>query len=401
MSTAAGAAAPSGAAALANPLRLDRPLKATISYTHSCNLDCRVCYAGCTREPSPREIPGETWKALLDRMMDDGVISLMFEGGEPLHRPDFLDVLAHGARRAMTKLRTNGTLVDAVLAAELRRIGCGEALVDVLGARPETHDWLTGAPGSHARCLDGVRALRGAGIPTTILTIMNRRNIGELQEVLELAQGLGVGTVSILRPYPLGRMRERWDELSLSLDEMMLALAALRPPEGVRVTQSWHPNDANCCWQMAAVNAYGDSIGCAYLREYVNFGNLLQTPLAGTWDHPLYRELRSGRVEKSCPECSAGQRSHGGCRATAFAFHRRWSAPDPFDIGLNEGVDLRVLPAETSAPDSRPAAAPGAGAGDVHRVHPGDAAALHAQPQRMADPGTGAGTDARGARDSL
>ena len=123
---------------------------------------------------------------------------------------------------------------------------------------------------------------------------------------------MGIRRVGILRPYPLGRMRENWAELSLSLSEMMDALAALRPPAGLTVMQSWHPNDANCCWQMAAVNAYGDSIGCTYLREDVNFGSALETSLAQTWEHPLYRELRSGNVESSCGSCSASQNSHGG-----------------------------------------------------------------------------------------
>ena len=60
--------------------------------------------------------------------------------------------------------------------------------------------------------------------------------------------------------------------------------------------------------------------------------------------YPLGRELRSGRVEGSCSKCSATQGSHGGCRSTAYAFHGRFSAPDPFDLELNHGVDLTSLP---------------------------------------------------------
>ncbi len=77
-------------------------------------------------------------------------------------------------------------------------------------------------------------------------------------------------------------MREQWSELSLSLPEMSAALAAVRAPPGVRIMQSWHPRNANCCWQMSAVNAFGDSIGCAYLREYVDFGNVMQEPFLQT-----------------------------------------------------------------------------------------------------------------------
>lgn len=328
---------------------LERPIKLTISYTHTCNLDCRVCYARCGREPSTRELPGDEWKRVIDDALESGVISIMFEGGEPLIRPDFPDVLRHCASRAMTRLRTNATLIDHAMASTLRAANLGDALVDVLGGCEATHDALTLSPGSHRRLLHGIAALRSAGIPVTLLTILNRRNASELQSILELGRSIGAEAVGVLRPYPLGRMRDNWRELSLSLDEMTEAISGLQVPDGIRLMQSWHPNDANCCWQMAAANAYGDSIGCAYLREYVNYGNLRSASLLETWQHPLYRSLREGAVEKSCGSCATTQGSHGGCRSTAYAFHGRWDAPDPFDAPLNEGVDLRVLPERPGA----------------------------------------------------
>lgn len=323
---------------------LERPIKITVSYTHSCNLDCRVCYAGCTGVPSSRELPAAAWCRILDDAIESGVMSVMFEGGEPLHRPDFPTVLAHVATRAMTRLRTNATLIDDAMAARLRDANLGDALIDVLGATAATHDALTGVPGSHARMMAGVAALQRAGVPVTLLTIMNRRNVGELQAVLDWGGRLGAEAVGILRPYPLGRMKANWNELSLGLPEMTGAIAALVVPPTTRLMQSWHPNDANCCWQMAAANAYGDSIGCTYLREYVDYGNLAEQSLLQTWDHPLYRTLREGHVRQSCGGCATTQGSHGGCRSTAYAFHGAWDAPDPFDAPLNAGVDLRVLP---------------------------------------------------------
>ena len=331
---------------------LARPMKVTIGYTQSCNLDCRVCYADCTRDPSPRELPAASWCRLIDEFIEAGVISVMIEGGEPLHRPDLLEVIAHAAPRAMTRLRTHATLIDDAMAARLKAIGLGDAMVDLLGATAATHDTLTGTPGSHARSLAGIRALRRAGLPVTVLVIMNRENHRELQPLLELAHAEGAEAVGVLRPYPLGRMRRNWDTLSLSLEEMMAAIAALRPPPGLRLMQSWHPNNANCCWQMAAVNAYGHSIGCMYLREYVDYGDLTTTSFLESWEHPLYRHLRAGRVEASCSGCAATQHTHGGCRSTAYAFHGRWDAPDPFDAGLNGGLDLRVLPGRETRPDA-------------------------------------------------
>jgi radical SAM protein with 4Fe4S-binding SPASM domain len=328
---------------------LTRPIKLTISYTHTCNLDCKVCYAQCGKQPSESEVQGADWKRIIDDALDSGVISLMFEGGEPLVRNDFLDVLRHCGSRAMTRLRTNATLIDREMAVALKQANLGDALVDVLGATEATHDALTGCPGSHARLLAGIAELRSVGIPVTILTIMNRRNVHELQAVLDLARSFNADAYGVLRPYPLGRMRNNWGTLSLSLGEMMAAIEQLRVPDGIRLMQSWHPNDANCCWQMAAADAYGNSIGCAYLREYVNYGNLTSSTLLQTWDDPLYRHLREGAVSASCGSCSTTQGSHGGCRSTAYAFHGRWDAPDPFDAPLNNGVDLRLLPEMPSA----------------------------------------------------
>jgi radical SAM protein with 4Fe4S-binding SPASM domain len=245
----------------------------------------------------------------------------------------------------MTVVRTNGTLITPELAKELKTIGVGRMLVDIMGATAGTHDKLTGVEGSFHKSCAAVSHLSALGIKTDVLVILNRKNFGEMQQCVDLAHRLGALRLGILRLYPLGRARRAWEELALSLDEQTAAIANLRVPDGFQVMKSWHPNDRNCCWQGATVNAFGDSIGCTYLREYVNFGNIRVTPFLDTWNNnELYRTLREGEVEKSCASCHAKDGTHGGCRSTAFAFHGRWDAPDPFCSHLNEGTDLRVLP---------------------------------------------------------
>ena len=100
---------------------------------------------------------------------------------------------------------------------------------------------------------------------------------------------------------------------------------------------------------MSAINPFLHSIGCAYLREFVDFGDVTATPFIETWNHPVAKQLRTGRVERSCNQCAATQGSHGGCRSTAYAFHGNFDAPDPFDLELNDGVDLTILPQRCGA----------------------------------------------------
>jgi radical SAM protein with 4Fe4S-binding SPASM domain len=324
---------------------LEDPVKITLSITQSCNQDCKLCYCDCTREPSGEELTGDAWIRFIDYLVAHEFMQVYIEGGEPFHRPDMMDVLRYCSRKLMTLVRTNGSLIDRAKARELKAIGVGRVLVDLMGGNAETHDELAGSHGSFARACSAVAQLAEVGIPIDVLTILNRRNAGEMQSLLEVARQLGAERVGILRLYPLGRAKRSWRDFALSLDEQMQVIASLKPPAGLGIMQSWHPRDHNCCWQSATVDAFGNSIGCVYLREYVNYGNIKSTTFLDTWHQDrLYRKLRSGEVERSCGDCGASQGTNGGCRSTAYAFHGRWDAPDPFCAHLNNGVDLRALP---------------------------------------------------------
>jgi radical SAM protein with 4Fe4S-binding SPASM domain len=323
----------------------ERPPKITFALTETCNLECRHCYADCKRAGKRGELSTAEWIDLIDYLAANGVIQTYIEGGEPLHRPDIFRILRKAAGKMMTLMRTNGTLIDAATARRLKQSGVGHVLVDLMGSCRETHDWFAGVSGSFARACAGVKHLVDAGIKTDVLTILSKRNTGEMQAILDLAHAFGAHRVGVLRLYPLGRAKRDWRDLALSLDEQMRVIGALRPPAGLGLMQSWHPRDRNCCWQSATVNAFGDSIGCPYLREYVNHGNVRDVPFMEMWDtNPLYKSLRAGEVERSCAGCDTNDGSRGGCRSTAYAFHGRWTAPDPFCPSLNDGVDLRVLP---------------------------------------------------------
>lgn len=330
--------------------KLDKPFKLTICVTQTCNMDCQLCYADCGSARKP-ELTDKQWKSFIDELVREGFLHVFFEGGEPFQRPDFEEILAHCGRRLYIAIRTHGTLIDAEKARRLKGLGVGRLYVDLFAPDPAIQDELTGKSGSYDAAMAGIRAARAAGLKVTILAILSRRNYQQLQRYMDLAQALDCDQVGILRLYPLGRARQRWSELSVSLNEMSDALTALRVPRGIQLMQSWHPRDGNCCWQNAAVAPDGTSIGCPYLRESVDYGNVLEMPFLETWRHPLYQTLRAQEVEDACPECATTQGTFGGCRSTAYAFHGRWSAPDPYCPHTNHGVDLRALPQRLLRPD--------------------------------------------------
>lgn len=270
-------------------LVLNEPLKSWLQVTQSCNLRCRQCYGDCDAHPGPEEMSRSEYTALIKEMADSGVIEVFVEGGEPLNRPDVLDVLAELTPHVMTRVRTNATLLTPDAAARLKAIGVGEVYVDVLGATAATHDWHTRAPGSFDRTVQGLKNAQAAGLPVSLLIIMTRRNVDELQQVLEMADDLGVPRVGVLRLYPLGRARTQWKDLALRLPDQMVALDALQVPETVHLMTSWHPKDGNCCWQNSRRGRDGS---LRRLRLSAGLHRLRQRPrgrLAGHLERPHVR----------------------------------------------------------------------------------------------------------------
>ena len=64
--------------------------------TRRCNLKCRHCYAVAADRHFPGELTTSEAFSVLDDLVAYGIPALILSGGEPLSRPDTLDI----ARRA-------------------------------------------------------------------------------------------------------------------------------------------------------------------------------------------------------------------------------------------------------------------------------------------------------------
>ena len=329
-------------------LVLHKPVKAWLQITAACNLKCKQCYGNCGSQPPVDELNTTEFAQVLNEMADTGVIELLMEGGEPLSRSDLLELLASCTDRMLIRLRTNAVLLDEQMAQQLKNVGIGSVAIDFMGATSETHDWHLGVPGSFDKTVRGFKVATEFGLNPAALMIMTKRNVAELQRFVDMAADLGAKRIGILRLYPLGRARTYWTEMAMTLTDQMTALDKLVVPDGVHLMRSWHPRDANCCWQSTGVTSSGKSVGCSYLREFVDFGDLRRDNFLTTWNHSHARHLRTQEVESHCPECAATQGSAGGCRSTAFAFTGDWSAPDPFCTITNGGIDVSKLPERRS-----------------------------------------------------
>jgi radical SAM protein with 4Fe4S-binding SPASM domain len=171
------------------------PIGGSLELTFGCNLRCAHCYLGDLRTGirSGRELRYPEICGLLDQIVDEGCLWLLLTGGEPLLRPDFLDIYTYAKRKGLlVTLFTNGTLITPEMADRLQEWRPFVVEITLYGATIETYEAVTGVPGSYERCLRGIELLLERNIPLKLKTMVITLNKHEIWAMKAYAEDLGV-----------------------------------------------------------------------------------------------------------------------------------------------------------------------------------------------------------------
>jgi len=325
--------------------------------TTACNLHCIHCHASGGKR-APDELTTAEGKRLLDQLAEVRAFRMMaFTGGEPLARPDLYELLAYAQALGFTNtIATNATLIDDRVALRLRRCGVVIAAVSVDGFDAETHDYVRGQPGAFRAALEGMRALRRAGILLHVNITAMEYNLDQMVPLMQLVDSLGAGILLMYQLVPVGRGREVGSAaLDLGANERLIRFMA-RAQRDVRAImepvagpQYWpHLLQRNGIergpfLRLAETVFHGCSAGrgfvyikpngevwpCPFIE--VSCGNVRETPFPRIWaSSPVLEDLRAReeRFEGRCGEC-AYRRLCGGCRGRAWATSGDYMAEDP------------------------------------------------------------------------
>lgn len=188
------------------------PRELQVEVTGACNLRCRMCLVRYAPSIGRREgaLGYEQFLELVDALPD--LDRLTLQGlGEPLLSPHLVDMVAHAAARGIAVgFNTNATLLDEATARRLVEAGCGWLHVSLDGATAPTYEDVrhgTGfapRPGQFDRVVANLRrllAVRRAAHETRphveLVFVAMRRNVHELDGLVELAADLGVDAVRV------------------------------------------------------------------------------------------------------------------------------------------------------------------------------------------------------------
>ncbi|MGI9862582.1 putative heme d1 biosynthesis radical SAM protein NirJ2 [Moorella naiadis] len=314
--------------------------------TNQCNLYCDHCY----RDAGARAVDELTTAEagnLIDEAARSGFRIMIFSGGEPLLRPDLLDLIARAAARGLRPvLGSNGTLLTPTLARELKAAGARAVGISLDSCDPGCHDQLRRQEGAWQQAVAGMAACREAGLPFQLHTTVFDWNQDELEQLTDLAVELGAMAHHFFFLVPTGRAASieaeslRAAEYEATLRRILLkqqqVAIELKPtcaPQFMRIAREMGipvRYNRGCLAGIAycIISPRGDVQPCAYLNLPV--GNVREVPFSRLWqESPIFQRLRTENYSGACGRCGY-KKICGGCRARAWYYHGDYMAAEPW-----------------------------------------------------------------------
>ena len=328
--------------------------------TQRCNLACAHCYMEAKDRAARDELTTEQARTFI---ADVGAMKcpvLLFSGGEPLMRPDVLDLgryaIAQGLR---VVLSSNGTLVTPELAREIAAAGFSYVGVSIDGTAA-THDEFRRKRGALDAALAGIGNCRAAGVKAGIRFTLSRRNAADLDAVLDLVERHGVPRFCLYHLVYAGRGREMvaddlapaetrriiehlldrtrdWHERGIETEVLTTdnhadgilveQRVAAQEPSRLSEVRELLRRHGGCSagTKMANVDARGNVHPCQFWT-HATLGNVRERPFSAIWGdetNELLAKLRHKADHLTGPRCGrcVYRDLCGGCRIRAEVVH--------------------------------------------------------------------------------
>jgi radical SAM protein with 4Fe4S-binding SPASM domain len=191
------------------PQKLPAPFMIVWDFTNMCNLACRHCYR-VAGKPLPNELSLYEKLRLVEELDGAGVAAVALSGGEPTIHPDYLTIVKALAKREFyVATATNGwRFADIDELKKAVEAGLNYVEVSVDSASPRRHDEFRGLEGSWQRAVKALENAVKLGLSHAMAVTITRYNIDEVEDILDLAESIGVKRVVFFNFVPTGRGKD-------------------------------------------------------------------------------------------------------------------------------------------------------------------------------------------------
>jgi pyrroloquinoline quinone biosynthesis protein E len=347
------------------------PLALIAELTHRCPLHCVYCSNPLELQSRANELTTEIWSRVFQEAAEAGVLQADFTGGEPLARPDIVE-LVRAARSAglYVNLITSGLPLDETKLSALVAAGLDHIQLSFQGAREEPANDISGTK-SHARKLRVLDWLRRHRVAVTLNFVIHRRNIDQLEEMLALAESSCATRIEFANVQYYGwafanreNLLPTREQLDHSVEFLKSAQERLKGKIRIEfVVPDYYAKYPKPCmggWgrKLMLITPSGDALPChaAQVIPGLSFENVKDRSLSEIWKQSdAFQKFRGEDwMQQPCKTCDRREQDLGGCRCQAFLLAGDAAATDPVCslAPLRPKVDA-ILATVNSAPPAQ------------------------------------------------
>lgn len=195
--------------------------------TSKCNMNCLHCYnaSGSLSEHEP-DISLNEAQIIIEKLLDYGVESVKFTGGEPTMCPNFMEIarMVHDAGMRVRVIYTNGMLIDEKMLDQLETIGIYPAFAisfDGLG----THEWMRNIKGCEEQIKKNIALCINRGFITTVNININKNTLPVLEDTIDYFIGIGCKCFRLMRTMESARwceiQQKSGENLTISVEDFV------------------------------------------------------------------------------------------------------------------------------------------------------------------------------------
>ncbi|HEX8882603.1 MAG TPA: pyrroloquinoline quinone biosynthesis protein PqqE, partial [Candidatus Acidoferrum sp.] len=315
-----------------------------------------------------------TWSRVFKEAAEAGALQADFTGGEPLARPDIVELVRNARAVGLyVSLITSGLPLDEVKLDLLIHAGLDHFQLSFQGAREETANEISGTK-SHQHKLRVLEWIKRYRVGLTLNFVIHRRNIDELEEMLAMVYNSEPGSVEFASVQYYGWAFANREALLPTRRQLDYCVERLNRAEKelrgktrvVFVVPDYYAKYPKPCvggWgrKLMLITPSGDALPChaAPVIPGLKFENVKNRSLREIWEHSEAFEKFRGEdwMQKPCKSCERRSEDFGGCRCQAMLLAGDPAATDPVCSLAPERPKIDAILAKTNEPQSATTAA--------------------------------------------
>jgi len=341
--------------------------------TQACDLVCRHCRASAMPDGCPDELTTKEGYRLLKEIEAMGTPVVVLSGGDPLKRPDLLELIRYGTELGlrMATIPAATARITPELLAELKQAGLAQIAFSLDASSETLHDGFRQVPGTYRRTLQAIEWAHQVDLPVQVNTTYSRYNLSDADAMMELVSWLDIVFWEVFILVPIGRGTELEGLTAEECEQLLTKLyhCSIRSRFLIKVTEAPHyrrvimqhrvasphevddmaesPIPAQLAGGMRSKEAFGRKAkginaakGFCFVSHTgevfpsgflpISAGSVRSSSLSTLYqDSQLFQELRdSSQLKGRCGRCEF-QEICGGSRSRAYALTGDMFAEDP------------------------------------------------------------------------